>query len=218
MAGPMDTSTDAKLARIFETDRALRQAQQDFSSTGDERTRTEALSRALDAAWTLADQEEGVERLMRLGDLLTDVGGPLACTLLVKLLNHEEPGVRASAGEGLLELGHARYAEVARVMEKTVDEGTAVTALTEVPYILAELGEPGGVKICLRLLKHTEGDVVAAAIEALAALGDPSAVVHIEKLKNDKRSVTVEEELETGELTVGELAAEAADHLRSAHE
>ncbi len=216
--GAMDTSIDAKLARIFEADKALRTAQQDFSSTGDERVRVDALSRAVDLAWAMEDDEEGTERLMRLGDLLTDVGGPTACKILVRLLDHEDPGVRASAGEGLIELGHARYAEVARAIEKVVDEGKAVTSLTEVPYILAELGEPGGVKLCIRLLKHAEGDVVAAAIEGLAALGDPSAAKEIEKLRNDKRRVTVEEELETGELTVGELASEAVDHLRTTHD
>jgi HEAT repeat protein len=122
---------------------------------------------------------------------------------------------RVSAGEALLDLGHSRYAEVARVFEKTIEEGKRTAALAEIPYLLAEIGEPGGVKLCTKLLKHAEPDVVGAAIEALASLGDTNAIKDIEKLRNDKRPVPQEEELDSGEFTVGELAADAIEHLRS---
>ena len=114
-----------------------------------------------------------------------------------------------------LDLGHSRYAEVARAFEKAIDEGKRTAALAEIPYLLAEIGEPGGVKLCTKLLKHAEPDVVGAAIEALASLGDANAIKDIEKLKNDKRPVPQEEELDSGEFTVGELAADAVEHLRS---
>lgn len=211
----MTAELDRKLTSIFDADRAQRRATAAFFEVGDERARVDALGRAIEQAAALTDDEESAERLMRIGDLLGEVGGPAAIGHLIALLDHDEPGVRVSAGEALLELGHSRYAEVAREFEKAIDAGARATALSEIPYLLAEIGEPGGVKLCARLLRHADPDVVGAAIEALAALGDPSAIKDIEKLRNDKRAVPQEEELDTGEVTVGELAAEAIDHLRS---
>lgn len=211
----MSTELDQKLDAVFIAARALRGAIAAFHESGDERGRVEALGRAVDRADGLQDEDERGEQLMRAGDLLGEIGGPVAVGHLVRLLDDEDPGVRVSAGEALLELGHARYAEVARVFEKAIDEGTRTAALAEIPYLLAEIGEPGGVKLCAKLLRHAEPDVVGAAIEALASLGDPSAIKDIEKLKNDKRPVPQEEELDSGEFTVGELAADAVEHLRS---
>jgi HEAT repeat protein len=150
-----------------------------------------------------------------MAELLTDIGGAQACKLLVRLLGHEDPNVRVASGEGLVDLGYDRYAEVARAIEVEVDRGQDVTALCEVPFLLAELGEPGGVKLCARLLRHKNADVVGAAIEGLAQLGDPSVLKDIEALKADKRVLTVDEESEGAEVTVGELAGEAVAHLRT---
>lgn len=213
----MSNTLDEQLQKIFDADRALRHAQQDFVANGDEARRVEALSRAIEAAEKLDDAEESAHRLMRAGDLLGEVGDATSCKLLLRLLDHEEPGVRTAAGEALLDLGYSRYAEVARAIEKAIDDGKAVTALAEVPYILAEIGEPGGVKLCARLLKHGEADVVGAAIEALAAMGDASAIKDIERLRGDKRAITSEED-DAASLSVGDLAQEALDHLRSLKE
>lgn len=213
----MSTSLDEQLQKIFDADRALRHAQLDFVSSQDEAKRVEALARAIDTASALDDVEESAHRLMRAGDLLGEVGDAASCKLLLRLLDHEEPGVRTAAGEALLDLGYSRYAEVARAIEKAIDDGKAVTALAEVPYILAEIGEPGGVKLCTRLLKHSEPDVVGAAIEALAAMGDGSVIKDLEKLRGDKRTLSSEED-DGGSLSVGDLAQEALDHLRSLKE
>ena len=211
----MSTDLDTKLATIFDAARALRAAIAVFHEAGDERARVDALGRAVEQSGGLADEDERSERLMRVGDLLGEVGGPAALTLLIRLLDDEEPGVRVSAGEALLDLGHSRYAEVARAFEKAIDDGGQAIALSEIPYLLAEIGEPGGVKLCVKLLRHPEADVVGAAIEALASLGDPSAIREIERLKSDMRAVPQEEELEGGEFTVGELATDAVAHLRA---
>ncbi len=210
----MDHSTDGRLTKIFEAGKALREAQDAFADQDAAEARVAALVRAVDTAWGLANHDDDIDRLMRISELLADAGGALACQTLVRMLNHEDPTVRMDAGEGLLAIGREQYADVARAMEACVNEGKATAALAEVPYLLAELGEPGGVKLSLRLLKHADADVVAAAIECLATLGDPSALKEIEKLRADKRTVTVEEELESDELTVGDLATDAADHLR----
>lgn len=211
----MKTSTDL-LHDIFDADRALRRAQLEFFSDGTGETRLDALDRAIQEAWDGGnDLDESAARLMRAGTLLGEIGGARACRMLLRLLDHEEPEVRLPAGEALQELAYARYGEVARAIEKVIEDGRAVTALSEVPYILAEIGEPGGIKLCQRLLKHTSGEVVASAIEALANFGDASVLADLEKLRNDGRTVSMEDDPEAGEVTVGDLATEALDHLRS---
>lgn len=209
------TAQDDLLRRIFEADHALRMAQADFFTQGADDARLDALEAAANAAWDNPDPEESAARLMRVATLLGELSGPRTCKLLLRLLDHEEPEVRLPAGEALQDLAYSRYAEVARAIEKLIDEGTAVTALSEVPYILAEIGEPGGVKLCLRLLEHRSADVVAAAIESLANLGDASIVKHIEKLRNDRRTVALDEDPEADEVPIGDLAAEAIEHLRA---
>ncbi|MBL8603282.1 MAG: HEAT repeat domain-containing protein [Myxococcales bacterium] len=210
----MTTSADEQLQAIFKADRVLHEAIQTFALGGEASARVDAMGKAIEAALQHDDTDESELRLIRLAELLGDETGPQVVKLLLKVFNHEEPSVRAAAGESLLELGYARYAELARGIEKLIEDGKATTALSEVPYLLAEIGEPGGVKLCVRLLKHADGDVVGAAVEALAMLGDPVAIRDLEKLKNDKRAVHSEEELEAGEVTVGELVKEALEHLR----
>lgn len=215
MAQQDSSGPEGLLARVLEADRALREAQEAFFQGGDERALSAVIAREIDDAWSHRDHDEGTARLIRLADLLTELGGAAAARLLVRLLGHEEPAVRVAAGEGLYELGCDRYAEVARAIEAEVDKGADTVALAEAPFVLAELGEPGGVKICLKLLKHKDPDVVGAAIEGLAQLGDPSALKDIEALRNDRRELTVEEESDQGGVTVGDLAAEASEHLRA---
>jgi hypothetical protein len=209
------THTQAdRLRNVFEADRALRAAQHEFFSHGTDDARLDALEAALDAAQRDPDPEEATARLIRIATLLGELSGPRTCKLLLRLLDHDEPDVRLPAGEALQELAYARYAEVARAIEALIDEGKAVTALTEIPYILAEIGEPGGVKLCLRLLSHPAADVVASAIESLANLGDASIVKHLEKLRNDRRTVALDDDPEAEEVPLGDLAAEAIEHLR----
>jgi HEAT repeat protein len=211
----MSSPTEA-LQHVFDAERTLRSAQHDFFIQGDDATRLAALTSSVDAAWGGApDPEESIVRLARVAALAGEIGGVGACTLLLRLLNHEEPEVRVPAGESLQELAYSRYAEVARVIEKCIDEGKAETALAEIPYILAEIGEPGGSKLCVKLLKHASGDVVASAVEALANLGDASAIKEIEKLVKDKRKVTLDDDPEAEEVAIGDLASEAIEHLRS---
>jgi HEAT repeat protein len=206
----------ALLTRLLKADRALREAHSAVLDVDDKRALLRAIEQEVTRAFTDRDSEEGGARLMCLADLLVDVTGPEAARLLVRILGHEEPAVRVAAGEGLVELLYDRYAEVARMLEAAVDKGTDVVALSEIPFILAEVGEPGGVKIVSKLLKHADADVVGAAIEGLAAMGDPSVIKLLEPLRNDKRRVTVEDEAEgLGEVTVGDLADEVISHLRA---
>ena len=215
----MTRTLDARLTAVFAADRTLRAAELEFlDGTGPEHVA--AIERAIDAALVLDDSEECAIRLMRAADLLGEFEGPQVCGLLLRLLDHEEPAVRDAAGTTLLDLGYSRYAEVARAIEKVIDDGKALTALKEVPFVLAEIGEPGGVKLCLRLLKHPDAGVTGAAVEALAILGDPSVIKDLEKLRNDKRVVDVDgDEGDApdggGSPTVGELVDDVLERLRS---
>lgn len=217
----MTKALDARLNTVFAADRALRAAEMEFlEKSGPEHLA--AIGRAIDHALTLDDDEDVAIRLMRAADLLGEFTGPQVCDLLLRLLDHDEPAVRDAAGTTLLDLGYSRYAEVARSIEKLIEAGKALTALKEVPFVLAEIGEPGGVKLCLRLIKHADSGVTAAAVEALAMLGDPSVIKDLEKLRNDKRVVDVDGDDDEsapseggGGPTVGDLVAEALEHLRS---
>jgi HEAT repeat protein len=207
---------DDLLRSLLEADRALRRARDTFLSHSDTRAMTDAMARAVDRAFSDTSADEASAALVRIADLLVDVANADAAKLLVKILSHEDPAVRVAAGESLMELLYDRYAEVARILEAEVDRGGHATALAEVPFILAEIGEPGGVKIVSKLLKHGDADVVGAAVEGLATMGDPSVLKALEPLRNDKRTVTTDDEDEGGtEVTIGELASEAIEHLRS---
>ncbi len=92
----------AILDKVFDADRALRRAQGEFFTTGEDDARLDAIEAAINQAWSDgADAEEGVSRLMRAGSLLGDIGGPRGCKLLLRLLDHDEPEVRMPAGESL---------------------------------------------------------------------------------------------------------------------
>jgi HEAT repeat protein len=210
----MSAEIEQRLGEIFTADRALRAAQEHFLQAGDEKSRVDALGRALDEAIGQEDVD-ALDRLIRVAELLTEHPSPGACGLLLRLLDHAEPAVRAAAGEALLEIGQTRYADVARTVEKAIDQGSQTTALMEVPFLLAELGDAGGVRLCTKLLRHPTADVVAAAVESLASMGDPASLKDLERLRGDKRKVSHEDEAEGTELTLGELVSEAVDHLRA---
>jgi hypothetical protein len=208
------SSVQTLLTSVLEADRALRDAQEAFLSHSDERALANAVAAEVDRAWDAGDDPAKIGRLICLAELLAEVGGPGAARTLLRLLGHEEPNVRAAAGDGLLDLGEDRYAEVARAIETEVEKGTDIVALREVPFLLAELGEPGGVKLCARLLKHADADVVGAAIMGLAQLSDPSVLKDLDALRSDRRPLEAVEDADA-EATVGDLATEASEHLRS---
>ena len=69
-------------------------------------------------------------------------------------------------------------------------------------------------KLLGRFLKHADADAVAAAIEALAELGDPAAIPLLAPLEKDPRQVQLDEEDGEGErVGLGDLAFEAREIL-----
>ncbi len=209
------SQADDLLRSYLEADRALRRARVAFLTQGETPDVIASLSRGVDRAFEDADADEAGAALVRIADVLVDLANADAAKLLLRILGHDEPGVRVAAGESLMELLYDRFAEVARVIEAEIDRGGNPVALAEVPFILAEVGEAGGVKIITKLLKHADANVAGAAVEGLAAMGDPSVLKALEPMKNDKRKVSIDEDDESaGEVTVGDLAAEAIEHLR----
>lgn len=202
------------LESLFQADRTARESETSLLRAKDRDELVTALERATEAAFDLDDQEESEARLERLADLSGQVGGRTMVDNLIRILNHSEPSVRVSAGEALLDLGYERYAELARSIERRLEQSEDGPAMAELPWILGEIGEPSALPLVRRFLAREDADTVAAAIEVLATLGDPAAVQDLEKFAADGRVVTLEDaEMET-EATIGELAKEAIGVLK----
>ncbi len=134
------------------------------------------------------------------------------------MLSSEHPEARKAAGEELGGLAFERFKEVAGGVERALKRLPAGSpALPELPYILAELPEPGVIKLLGQFLAHADPDAVAASIEALAELGDPAAIKMLEPLTSDSRTVELADDGSdaTSEASIGELATEAVELLQS---
>lgn len=206
------------LLAMFEADRQVRNAEADFLSSPDEAERIAVLERAVQEATKSSERRESSLKLERLAELCAQVSGPKMVDCLIQILNEDDPAVRVAAGESLLDVGYERYAELARGIERTLDAGGRATALCELAWIISEIGEPSASTLLKRFLKHDQADVVAAAIEAFASIGDPEAIAALTPLLQDRRNVTLSEDEEDEGLatTVGELAKEAIRELKEA--
>ncbi len=200
-------TTSQMLHRVFDADRAALAAESDLLQ-GDRGELEATLTAAVDEALALPDRDEAVLRLERLADLCGQVQGAAMADALIRILGDDEPSVRYQAGEALLELGYDRYAEVARAIDRAVEAGLATPAAAEIPGIIAEIGEPSTPKQLRPFLRMEDPDAVAAAIEALAAYGDPAASELLEPLTDDTRIVTLDG-ADDSEASIGDLASDA---------
>lgn len=206
-------SLSDELQRIFDADRALRKAESVLLRRKGSEELITLLERETDVALHMEDREEGTMRLERLADLCAQVPGPRMTDALVAILNDGEPRVRVAAGEALRDLGYERYAEVARGIERALDSNEEGPAMSELPWVLAEIAEPSALPLIRRFLHHPSPDVTAAAIEALAQLQDPESVQDLQRLIGDSRVVTIEDFEEETKTTLGELAEDALEML-----
>jgi HEAT repeat protein len=209
-------SISQQLAALFDAERAARRIQAEVlrahaRGAGDATALVTALAREVEAARALKDTEEQALRLVRIASLAGELQGGPAIDLLIDLLGDEEPEARHAAGEALEGLAYERFKEVALGVERALDRLPAgSSALSELPYLIAEIPEPGAAKLLGRFLRHSDPEAVAAAIEALVEVGDPSVVALLAPLEKDTRAVQLEdEEGEDGKVTIGELASEA---------
>lgn len=167
---------------------------------------------ATDEALQLDDRAEAELRLTRLADLCAQVPGPRMADALLAILNHDSPAVRREAGEALLDVAYQRFKEVAHAVERLLSRAPSGPALQELPFILTEIHDPDPVPLLVRFLGCPDAEVVAAAIEALAAYGDPAAIRHLEPLLDDAREAPLED-MDEAPAPLRELAAAAIDEL-----
>ncbi len=211
MRDPASTLKD-----LFDAERAVRASHDALVASPLEVLLSE-LERATREALGLdeKDEDESSLRLVRIAGVLGELSGPRAVDLLIDILGCDEPEARHAAGEALSGLAFDRFKEVAQGVERALDRLAAGSpALAELPYLLAEVPEPGVMKLLARFLAHKDPDAVASAIEALAEGGDPSALPLLEPLAGDARKVQLEDEGGTeGEATIAELVAEARSIL-----
>ena len=203
------------LEALFEADRKLREAEWTLLEKAEGEELELALVQAADRALTQSDDAEAAARLTRLADLCVQAQGPHTADTLLRILNHPSPEVRVAAGEALRDFAYDRYAEVARAIERAVERQLEGPALQEIPWILAEIGEPSALPLIGRLLAHPDADVVASAIEALSELGEPEAIPLLQPLAEDGRIVTLEEDDAGYTTTLAELACEAIADLEA---
>jgi HEAT repeat protein len=205
------------LTDLIEADRKLHRARATFFEQGDNKGRAKAIAAEVDKAFGAGDSVDAGMRLILLADLLVEIPSPDSVKLLLKILGHDDPGIRVSAGEALIEVLSDRFGEASKVIEASVASGLGSEALRELPFVLVEAGEPAGIPIIAKLLAHADADVAASAIEALVEIGDRSQIDAIKKLVGDKRELSVEEQDDAGDEgsggTLGELAAEAVEVL-----
>ena len=207
-------SIKENLAALFDAERTARKLHNGLAD-GPRPELVKELREATKAALATADDEESSLRLARVAGLLGDLDGDEVVDLLIDILGSESPEARVQAGEALEGLAFDRFKEVALGIERAVDRlPTGSPALTELPFLLAEVGEPGCVKLLGRFLKHADAEAVAAAIEALAELGDPAAIPLLAPLEKDPRQVQLDEDEGEGErVGLGDLAFEAREIL-----
>jgi HEAT repeat protein len=206
-------SLSDQLYRIFDADRTMRRAEAALLRTRSSDELVALLAHETKEALSMEDRREATMRLERLADLCAQVHGPAMTDALIAILNDAEPRVRVAAGEALRDVGFERYAEVARGIERALDRGDDGLAMSELPWILAEIAEPSALPLIRRFLDHPNADVVAAAIEALSQLQEPEAAQDLLRFVGDKRVVTIEDFEDETKTTIGELAEEALEAL-----
>lgn len=202
-----------QLRRIFEADRTLRRAEAKLMVKRGDSALADLLCEATTEALALDEGDEAAMRLERLADLCAQVPGPRMTDALIAILNHTEPRVRVAAGEALRDVGFERYAEVARGIERALASGIHGPAMSELPWVLAEIAEPSALPLIRRFLDHQDPVVTAAAIEALAQLEDPEAAVDLRRFVDDRRTVFLEDLDDEEETTIGDLAKDALGML-----
>ena len=202
------------IENLYAAERSVRELHTRIGALSPE-AQLQALEVATAAALAVHDEEESSVRLVRLADLLGDLEGPKAADLLIDILGTDALEARRAAGEALEDVAFDRFKELALAVERALDRlphGHA--ALTELPFLLSEVPEPGVRRLLGRFLAHKDAEAVAATIEAIVDHGDVGAADLLVALEKDSRHVEMEDdEGQGGKVTIGELATEARSLL-----
>lgn len=171
-----------------------------------------ALRRALDEAEA---KDDAPTRLVALARLFGELQGPKVADALIDILNSEYPEVRREAGEHLQGLASEQFKEVALAVERALVRLPAGSvALIELPFVLMEpeFAEAGVATLFAKFLDHDDPDVVGAALEGIAEIGDPSVMNAVRRLEGDRRTTALNEKPES----IADLAADALAELEEA--
>ncbi|XXT18600.1 hypothetical protein WME94_51070 [Sorangium sp. So ce429] len=203
---------ETTLNKLFDAERTARRLHDDLAAMpGD--ALLDVLTDAIASAGRENDEDEAALRLVRIASLLGEHEGPRALDALIDVLASEHPEARQAAGEEIETLAYDRFKEVAQAIERALKRlPVGSSALPELPYLIAEVPEPGVPKLLGQFLSHKDPDAVAAAIETLVEIGDPAHAPLIQPLLADKRTVELADDGgddATSEVTIGELAEEA---------
>ena len=211
--GAPATGTGA-IGELFQTQRAARRIADEIAGApGD--LLIDVLSEATSEARERDNEDERVLELQAIAQILGQIEGPRAVDALIDLLGSEEPSARQAAGVIIEETAFERFKEVALGVERALAKlPPEHLALSELPYLLMEIPEPGVSKLMQRFLEHTNAEVVAAAIEATVEMGDVASASRLGKLEKDTRLVELDDDEHDGHdhptsVTIGDLAKEA---------
>jgi hypothetical protein len=208
------TSTNPEITKLIEdlfaAERTVRELHGRIAG-GKVADQLAALEVATAEALKVDDEDESSVRLVRLADLLGELEGPKSADLLIDILGTDSLEARRAAGEALEDVAFDRFKELALAVERALDRlphGHA--ALTELPFLLSEVPEPGVRRLLGRFLAHKDPEAVAATIEAIVDHGDVGAADLLLPLEKDERTVDMEdEEGDEGTVRIGDLAIEA---------
>jgi hypothetical protein len=210
----MPAEVTVSLSQLFDAERAARRAHAELLGA-DPGPLLEALDSALKEALALGEEAERALRVARIAPLLAELHGARPVDLLIDILGCEDPEARHAGGEALEDVAYDRFKELALGVERALERlPVGHLALAELPYLLADIPEPGVLKLIGRFLAHKDPDAVAGGLEALVEIGDPSTAGMVAPLETDSRQVVLEDdEGEEGRVTIGELAKEARQLL-----
>lgn len=152
--------------------------------------------------------------ILRCAEMMGELDSPAVARALADGLGHENADVRLIAGDALHHMAEHGLDRIMPAVESALEEGGL--RAEEMPFLLVDIEEPEVVRIIERFLSSPNAEVVASAIEALAELGDSSAIGALEALRGDKRTVAVDEdEASQADWTVGQLVEDAIEMLSS---
>jgi HEAT repeat protein len=213
MVAPPKDAIETALVELFQAQRKARKLADEIAS-GPADIVLSVLVDAIAEARSRRKEADRVLELESIAQILGQIPGARAIDALVDILGSEEAPVRSTAGMVLEEIAYERFKEVALGIERALENLPAEhLALTELPYLLIEVPEPGVLKLIHRFFEHPNEEVVAAGIEAAVEVGDPASVPKLVRLEEDTRLVELDQEDSEdeaeGSVTIGELAKEA---------
>jgi HEAT repeat protein len=149
--------------------------------------------------------------LVRITEMLINYDSVAVAKLLGVGLGHPNPDVRLLSGDAMLHLAEAGLERIMPAVEDSLKESGL--AAEEMPFLLTDIDDPEIPRVLERFLDQEDADIVASAIEAIAEYSDPSSIPALEELTGDTRPVSVEDNSDLTDWTVGRLAEEAIDML-----